>query len=205
MGLELVHFKAVMDKPANKGLKLSYQTEERFYGFNVPFGHFHRYIQLIDVPVLKDTVIIVNREEDLEYAIKRLINSSHEILVRKNDEQLADDIKTYERNNGLATYTKSYNNETVAWTIMEYYKEEKKTGFYTEEISSQTSMVYDNFWEHFSEPDLTHFALKEDFDLVAGCIKPFVDDEGIERWQSNFKEQFVGKFEEGASFMWLGV
>src|SRR4051812_994968 len=118
MGLEIIHFRAIKEKPTDKALALSYQTETAFQEFNVPFTHFKNYIQEIEVPQLVDTVIIIQNEDDLEYAIKRLINSSHEILVRKNDEQLAEDIANYERMNGLSAMLKNYNTEPITWTIL---------------------------------------------------------------------------------------
>lgn len=68
MGLDITHYKATLKQPENSELifvgreiwgKIGFKTRESFSGFNVPFEHFNKYIQLIDCPVVVNTIIIV--------------------------------------------------------------------------------------------------------------------------------------------------
>src|SRR5690606_41916223 len=61
------------------------ETRESFSDFDVPFEHFDNYIQLIDCPIVVDSLIIVEDKDNLEYVTNHFSSSDYKILLNKDD------------------------------------------------------------------------------------------------------------------------
>lgn len=212
MGLDITHYKATLKLPENCELiniggeirgNVGAETKESFSDFNVPFEHFDNYIQLIDCPIVIDTVIIVEDKENVDYVTNHFSNSDYKILLR--DDNLEQNLNKYEKEKDLKEFGKHYGSSVLnEWKILKYFKTERKEGFYYHQVGYQRKGMSEKFWKRFYNDDIHEYALKDDFEYASKCVKrkqlyePKVD---FELRKDNFKKQFLDNYENGASFM----
>ena len=214
MGLDITHYKATLELPENSELiniggeirgMVGAETRESFSDFNVSFEHFKNYIQLIDCPIVLDTVIIVEGKNNIEYVTNHFSTSDYKILL--NDESLSQNLNEYENEKGFKDLKKHFGKSVLnKWIVLSYYKIEKREGFYYHQVGYQRKGMNEKFWNRFCTNDIYDYALKEDFEYANKCVTKkqlFEPKTDFELRKENFKRQFLDNYENGASFMSL--
>lgn len=212
MGLDITHYKAILNLPENSELiyiggeirgTVGAETKESFSDFNVPFEHFKKYIQLIDCPIVIDKVIIVENEDKYDYATKHFSNSNYLILI--NNKHLKQKLNEFENKKDFKELKKGFSSGALdQWRILNYYKTEKKEGFYYHQVGNQRKGMNENFWNQFCSNQNYEYAKKEDFDFAYSCISKLREEEwnvDFELKKKEFKKNFIDNFELGSSFM----
>ncbi len=214
MGLDITHYKATLELSQNSELikiggeirgLVGAETRDSFSDFNVPFEHFEKYIQLIDYPIIIDTLIIVEDKDKIEYATNHFSNSNYKILLRNDD--LEKKLNDYEKENNLKDFRRHSKSSILnEWKIINYYKIESKEGFYYQQVGYQRKGMNENFWKRFCNDDIYQYALKEDFEFASNCLQRKQLNEtkaDFELRKENFNKQFLENYENGGSFMSL--
>jgi hypothetical protein len=214
MGLDITHYKAILKLPENSELLniggqirgiVGAETRESFSEFNVPFEHFKNFIQPIDCPIIMETVIIAEGKNNIEYVTNHFSSSDYKILL--NDDSLSRNLNEYENEKGLKDFRKHFGESVLnKWKVLNYYKTEKKEGFYYQQVGYQRKGMNKKFWNRFCKDDIYEYALKEDFEYASKCLqkKQLSEPETeFELRKESFKKQFLDNFENGASFMSL--
>lgn len=212
MGLDITHYKATLKLSENSELiniggeirgMVGAETRENFSDFNVPFEYFDKYIQLIECPIITDTVIIVEDNEKFEYATNHFSNSGYKILLRNND--LEQNLSNYEKEKHLKEFGKHYGSSILnEWTVLNYFRTERKEGFYYYQVGCQRKGMNENFWKRFCNNDIYEYALKDDFEYASKCVmrkQPYEPKADFELRKENFKKNFLDNYENGTSFM----
>ncbi|HLV50884.1 MAG TPA: hypothetical protein VKY44_02875 [Flavobacterium sp.] len=214
MGLDITHYKATLKLPANSELiiiggqirsEVGAETRESFSDFDVPFEHFDNYIQLIDCPIVVDSLIIVEDKDNLEYVTNHFSSSDYKILLNKDD--LNKNLDEYENEKKLKELEKHIGNNVLnKWKVLNYVRTEKKEGFYYHQVGYQRKGMNEKFWKRFCNDDIYDYALKENFEYASKCLlkkQLFESKADFELRKENFKNQFIDTYENGASFMSL--
>ena len=214
MGLDITHYKATLKLPENSELIniggqirgiVGAEIRESFSDFNVPFEHFDNYIQLIDCPIVTDTVIIVEDIEKVEYVTNHFSNSDYKILLRNDN--LEQNLKDYEKEKDIKELGKHYGSSILnEWKVLNYFRTERKEGFYYHQVGYQRKGMNENFWKRFCNDDIYEYALKDDFEYANKCVRSkqlYEPKADFELRKESFKKQFLDNYENGASFMSL--
>lgn len=205
MGLDISHIKAVLDRPITTDpYKLGGVTEDDFFGFNVAFGHFSKYIQLIDCSHIRQSIIIVEDEKYLQETIDWFKKSQDPVFYKTSQEAFQKELDNFENEHHLKDLCTHVASHVVKWKVLYYYEIIRKTGFYTQEVGYQRKGVNEKFWKHFYSDTIYDFALKEDFEYAYSCVDYYwpsdTKKEVVER-KRKFKEDFLNKYEFGASYL----
>ncbi len=212
MGLDITHYKAILELPKNSELisiggqirgKTGAETRESFCDFNVPFEHFENYIQIIDYPNIKETAIVVKHKEKNTDINKQFANSGYKILL--DNEDLDKNLAEYENEKNLKNLNKHINdNPFTEWKVISYYEYEKREGFYFQELGYQRKGMNNKFWKRFCSSDIYEYGLLEDFEFAYSCLHKLQQVESnadFELRKKEFKKHFIDNFELGTSFM----
>ncbi len=213
MGLDIIHNKATLKKPSpdtvgyfcNDDLVI----EEEFDSFNVPFGHFEKYIQQVEYVVIERTIVVVQNKKFLAAAKSRFNDIEYFVIAPKTNEEEQEQIHTYIHQEGLGfleEYHREPSSQEVQWKFVELYRIDHKTGFYTHDVGHQRKGVNGRFWERFNVDNIYCFALQEDFEYAYSCVDFYWQSdtkEDVRERKRLFKENFVDTFELGASYLYL--
>ncbi|SFU66983.1 hypothetical protein SAMN05216480_11283 [Pustulibacterium marinum] len=212
MGLDITHYKATLELPKNSELiniggeirgMFGAETRESFSDFNVPFEHFKNFIQAIDCPIIMETVIIVEEKNDIEYVNNHFSSTDYKILL--NDNSLNRNLKAYESGKGLNDSKRHFGESVLnKWKVLNYYKIEKREGFYYHQVAYQRKGMNENLWKRFCNNDIYEYALKSDFEYANKCVsrkKPYEPKADFELRKESFKKEFLDNYENGTSFM----
>lgn len=204
MGLDISHIKATLNKPVTTDpYELGGMTEDTFNGFDVPFTHFEKYIQKIDCANILKTAILVKNENDLEYVKEWFKVNDYEILFENNQDSLEKKLREYELRNKLGKLHNHIDKSPQKWDLLYHYEIIKKTGFYEVEEGYQRKGMNSDFG-YFYQNDKSEFVLKDDFERAYKCIDFYWESDTKEELilrKRNFKENFIDKFEFGASYL----
>ena len=212
MGLDITHYKATLKLPENSELIniggqirgiVGAETRDSFSDFNVPFEHFENYIQLIDCPIIIDTVIIAEDKNDFDYVTNHFSSSDYRIFI--NNDNLNHNLNKYENEKNLEKFGKHFGNSVLnKWKVLNYYKTEKNEGFYYRQVGYQRKGMNEKFWNRFCKDYIFEYALKEDFEYASKCVQKkqlYEPKADFESRKESFKKQFLDNYENGSSFM----
>ncbi len=208
MGLDIYHTKATLEKPTiidPHGLDII--TEEGFpnMGFDVPFSHFDKYIQKIDYPKIIKKATLMKEGENLDDTFGWFNDGNSEIIFYENPDSLEQKTKEYELKNNLNKLHRNLSTNSETWDLLYHYEFIEKTGFYITDEGCQRKGMNADF-NSFYQDDKYNFVLKEDFEKAYQCIDyywEFDTDEELAMRRKNFKENFLDKYEFGASYLAL--
>lgn len=178
-------------------------TVENFGGFDVPFSHFEKYIQKIDCANVLKTAIIVKEEQYLAYTMDWFKEDDYQVFYEKTDALLNQQLREYESKNNLKQLLHHLEEGPKQWYLLYYYEIEKKVGFYEVEAGYQRKGMNVDFG-YFYQDDKCEFVLREDFERAYKCIDYFWEsdtEEDLINRKKNFKENFLDKYEFGASYL----
>lgn len=205
MGLDISHIKATLKKPVTTNpFELGGMTEETFNGFDVPFSHFGKFIQKIDCASIIKTAISVKDESDLEYTKKWFKGSDYDVFFERTEELFRKILRDYESKNKLTKLHFYIDESPQKWCLIYHYEIIKKVGFYQLEEGYQRKGMNSDFG-YFYQDDKSEFVLREDFERAYDCIDDSLDfeKENLVKRRKNFKENFLDKYEFGASSLSL--
>lgn len=208
MGLDISHIKATLVRPTTTDpYRLGEMTEESFdsFGFDVPFTHFEKYIQKIDCANILTTAILVKNESDLKYTKEWFEKYDYPIFFEKTQASLEKTLRKYESKHNLSQLHTHINTMPQRWNVLYHYEIIKKIGFYETDEGYQRGGMNSDF-APFYQRDKYNFVLQEEFEKAYNCIDDdldFTTEAQLMFTKKNFKENFLDKFEYGASYLSL--
>jgi hypothetical protein len=208
MGLDILHCKACLDKQTGKSPLIVYaETADDFDHFNVGFDHFQKYIQMVDIPELIDSVIVVRQQDYLEETLSRFKNDKRTVLHLDEDSE-ASFLLDYRKKKSLQHCQVFHQNNVQGhkWKVIHFYVNKKMEGFYFRVVGEQRKGMKSSFWQYFYSMETYNFALKKDFDHAFSCLDDdtLCDAETlIEKRKEYFATHFLHTYEEGRSYLSL--
>jgi hypothetical protein len=209
MGLDIYHQKATLTKPAGllePGWDLLLRTDWPGYGCNVGFEHFHRYAQLVDVPVKVSTLILFDSPLDRlnsAHFIDGFRADGYHIIDQLTEEGRGRAIQQLEQRENLAGLLR-HEWQTKWWRGRTCYREEPQEGFYVTEVGYQRKGVNGNFHQYFDPDRYELYAHRADFEYAYQCVDrywPADTAADVARRRAQFRADFLDRYEDGASFL----
>jgi len=214
VGLDIIHYKGALKRTGIYALfHIGHDmytdtggiTRESFSNINVPFDHFKKYVQEIDCPIELESAIILQDKKDAKRIKEHFKSSGRKFFIKESEHQLHQELTEFEKSSGYLEVQKCFENiKHQGWTILKYYRNIRKEGFYFKAIGDQRKGMNSKFWEQFCSNEIYNFALKKDFDFALSCVDYYWDSDTpkiVEERKEEFNKYFINNFEEGASFM----
>ncbi|RTQ51606.1 hypothetical protein EJV47_07340 [Hymenobacter gummosus] len=211
MGLDIYHEKATLLKPAGlltPDCDVLLRANWAEYGFNVGYEHFHRYAQLVDVPVPVCTLIMFESPLDqlrsffaVDSTIDGFRADGYHIIDQLTVAGRARAIQQLEQRQSLAGLPR---HEWTAqwWRGRTYYREEPQEGFYVTEVGYQRKGVNGHFYQYFGSDE--KYARRADFEYAYQCVDRYWSSDtaaDVAERRARFQADFLDSYEEGASFL----
>jgi len=202
MGLDVMHYKATVEKiESSYSLQYNCMTESDFeyQGFDVPFGYFKNYIQMIDIPETVITIYVpyeghetdeiksyfeenarrefkfwhkkdeVRDAEEFKSYLEEKFKDKRFLKVDKTN--LEESVKKILREENLLDCMVSYN-KIRDWIYIDVYRLKQEKGFYYEGVGYQRKDMNANFNKYY-DSDICCYAKKEEFEFALTCVEFF--------------------------------
>ncbi|HEX9061795.1 MAG TPA: hypothetical protein VF941_16575 [Clostridia bacterium] len=203
MGLDINHYKSVLQKP--KGLNPfnhKYISEDNYEGFDVNFGYFNNYVQIIDIPKTLKTLIFAKKESEID-EIKNFLKYDYDFFYEPNILNIDNVVDKFIKQNHIEG-SLLHKWEAPKWIGFNVFEWERKSGFYYEEAGYQRKGMNERFGERFNSDSNYRYTQKADFEFALSCVDFYWDDdtqEGVEQRKWQFKADFIDKYENNRSWM----
>ncbi|MCL2364378.1 MAG: hypothetical protein FWC71_06935 [Defluviitaleaceae bacterium] len=208
MGLDIYHFKATLTKPQKiypgfENYFIKYGDDEHKYnGFDVGMEYFEPYIQEIDVPKIKRTLIFVKNESDMDDMKKFLYHETH-FFYESNLANIDKAVMHHVVRNKM-TNLHIHKLDAPKWIVIYLFELVKETGFYYEEVGYQRKGMNKRFWEHFNSNSIYQYTHKSDFENALSCVDYYWKEDSAEvvnQRKQQFKIDFIDKYESNRSWL----
>lgn len=206
MGLDITHYKATLQKPADLNtFEKKYIIESEFDGFDVNFDYFSKFIQQIEIPQVLNTIIFPKSVNEIENIKSKYNDEKYLIFYEKDFTNFNNIIDRFIIDNYLdGVNVKSFDNDK--YISFDIFKVITANGFYFEEVGYQRKGMNKNFWDKFINDKTYCYTNKEYFEFVLSCIdnnryKDSFND--FDNTTKLFKENFIDKYELNCSWMEL--
>jgi hypothetical protein len=205
MGLDISHYKIIDGAVDEYPPGLTYAVKDNFGGYDVNDEYFRKYWTLIKIyKRLSSTKYVINKNEfEPTRQIWQEWNSKvHVELITKEKLRSLLNEKNAEVKPNKIYFLKNESN----WFSLNLFEYRTTEGFYLKQVGYQRKGVKDEFFQHFdiNKKGITRYTQKEKFELVYELIGKYYEhdtDEDIIQLRTQYKKDFIGKYEEGKSIL----
>ena len=205
MGLDIGHFRATIEKPKDKSFFGNVVLQNEYRGFNVPFSYFNDYIQDVEYLLLIKQLVIPRSYKYYKWCCKDYKdNKLFNVIFPINDRYIEYKIKQFDLKYNKNGFVRREGNSQLSVRTIAYYDLRTIKGFYYEAIGDQRKGMGAKF-NKFCHPEIFNWVGIENFYEAYESIE--FDELGGDTFQDyndrlvNFKENFIDKYKEGASYM----
>lgn len=210
MGLDLYHFKAVLDPALAAGSQHPcFYIDELAPEAFTEFG-FDRYVQDVPDTEIVHTVQFLADEDARRYAQasseKNGTDTRSITDIVETPESHDSDLRDLERRLGLdREQSCRFNTQTSGAgfsyraTLVMYSKPILQKGIYTAEVGYQRKGMTDSFYEGFGARPGYAFVRPDDFQVVERCIEPDLPESA----RAAIRESFTRSYEPGRSLLYM--
>jgi len=208
MGLDVSHLQLTLTPKDKYNF---FELEDWEEECNVPIKHYAKYITTIDDLDFDKTLAIVKSEAEYEQLKQTEWFGSGEylkIFIEEQNPNVKEQIRRFIVNQKLATLETvqlQTSCDGIEYHTISFGEPIKVQGmYYVDDAGYQSTGFNKKFYDTFKKRML--WGKKEDFELAYDCVEGDLEQERlIDNWshklKTNFKENFLDKFEFGKSLL----
>lgn len=205
MGLDIGHSRATLIDPDERSLFCSGIILSEYRGFNVPLTYFDPFIQDVHTAILVKELVIPKDIKYYNWCCKDYkYLSNYSVIFPINESYIEKKIQEFDKEYGSDELVRFEYTTQISRRTITYFKKITCKGFYTENVGYQRKGMGSKF-NKFCHPEIFNWVGIENFYEAYESIE--FDELREDTFQDynerlvNFKENFIDKYKDGASYM----